>query len=97
METVYIAGKVTGLDYEIVTKKFNEAEIKLRKKGYNVVNPLRLANKWDKWHIAMRKCLSAMINECDAIYLLDNWNQDSKGAELEYKIANKLKFKLIEL
>ena len=90
---VYLSGKITGLDPEKTKTKFFAAEEMLREKGHKVINPMRLASPTEDWTWAMRKCIEAMM-ECNAIYLLPDWDQ-SKGATLEYEIANKLNFKLL--
>lgn len=89
---VYISGKVTGKDPEAVKKSFGDAEILLRSKGHKVVNPVKLCSSHDDWVFAMKKCIAALM-ECNAIYILDDWI-NSKGARIEYNLANQLNFKL---
>ena len=90
---VYISGKITGLNPQQTKEKFFAVEAMLREKGHKVVNPIRLANINDEWNYAMKKCIIGMM-ECNAIYLLPDWI-DSKGARIEYDLANKLNFKLL--
>ena len=76
---IYIAGKITGLkDYK---DHFNKAEAELTKKGYKCMNPSILPEGFP-WEIYMPICY-AMIDACNAIYMLKNWI-DSKGAKLEF-------------
>lgn len=90
---VYIAGKISDLPEGPVFVKFNAIEYKLQRKGHTVVNPLRLcSNKWH-WEKCMKICLTELMN-CDAIYLLPDWC-DSRGARLEYHIAQELKLKVL--
>ena len=91
---VYISGKVTGLDIEIAKQSFEEAETKLIELGYVVINPLKLPNNHDKkWESYMRVCIINLAL-CDAIYMLDGW-ENSKGANLEYYLAYELKIKVL--
>ena len=83
---VYICGKITGEQIAVVTAKFGAAGVKLLAVGYKPVNPLEVVNDWKKpWPDAMKLCIKALM-DCDAIYLLPDWN-DSKGATLERYIA----------
>jgi nucleoside 2-deoxyribosyltransferase len=91
---IYISGKITGLTIEEATEKFEDAEIMLKEKGYEVVNPMKLEHNHDKtWESYMREDLKAML-DCDGIYILDNW-KSSEGAKLEIAIALRLGFKTI--
>lgn len=79
---VYIAGKVTGLpNYK---EHFDKAEKELIAKGHLVMNPSVLPQGWD-WEDYLPICY-AMIDVCDVVYMLNNW-QDSKGANLELACA----------
>lgn len=87
---VYIAGKINGLpNYR---HRFVKAEYKLMYDGYTkIMNPAVLGEEFN-YEAYMPICLS-MLDQCDAIYLLDNW-KDSQGARLEYEYA-KLQGKII--
>lgn len=83
---VYISGPITGLLYEEVEKAFNEAEVRLQERGYEVVNPLKNGlPRESTWNEHMRADLKLLL-DCDAIYMLDGWN-NSKGAMIELKLA----------
>lgn len=85
MAKVYVSGKITGLeDYE---KHFNDAEKKLKLLGHKVMNPAALAKGFE-WDDYMPICF-AMINACDMVYMLPNW-EDSKGAKLEKHYAESM-------
>lgn len=61
-----------------------------------VFNPIRLVEEfgWDEdWKFYMKICMSELIY-CDGIYMLSGW-EDSRGARIEYAIAQELGLKLI--
>jgi hypothetical protein len=91
---IYIAGKVTGLPPAAVKQKFAKAEDEMKAKGYEVYNPVTIVgNPNEDWYIAMRKCLTALL-ECDTILLLKDW-RSSSGACLEFNLATQLKFTIV--
>ena len=85
---IYIAGKVTGEDIKACKEKFSKAEFILRRKGYHTINPLRLCPPDSNWESAMKMCIRNLI-ECDAIYMLNDW-EESRGAKVEHYIATQL-------
>lgn len=87
-QTVYIAGKVTGLSYLDALTKFMKAEAKLLQAGYHVINPMYLVHKDAEWKEAMRICLS-VLPHADHIFLLHDWNE-SEGAMWERETALRL-------
>jgi hypothetical protein len=96
MEKVYISGKITGLPISEVEKKFNDAEMLLLKNGYSVANPMSLPHLHNKsWVSYMKEDIAAMM-KCEAILLLPDYIE-SKGALIEYDLANKLGFKIMFL
>lgn len=90
MDKVYIAGKITGL--ENYKEKFADAEKELAEKGYLCMNP-SILNEGFEWKEYMHICLS-MLDVCNTIYLLDNWQQ-SEGAKTELQYAIKKNKKII--
>ena len=81
---LYIAGKITdNPDYK---QQFKEAEEYLKQKGHTTMNPAVLPAGFEH-HQYMEICYK-MIDACDGIYLLRNW-QDSKGAKMENEYARK--------
>lgn len=88
---LYIAGKVTGRDFEAAEKQFWNKQIELSK-NYRVVNPIKtvwLATMQDKsWEATMQFLIPHLV-ECDILYLMKGW-QGSKGAELERDIMKSL-------
>jgi hypothetical protein len=93
MKKAYIAGKITGLPIDRVSKKFNDAERFLINQGYQVINPIKINLPDTEWNEAMRKCIGELV-KCDIIYTLPCWRK-SKGARLEVKIAKQLGLKNI--
>ena len=91
---VYIAGKITGLkDYQ---NKFWVAKMILERQGHLVMNPAVLPAGFD-YEDYMKICF-AMIDVCDAVYMLSNW-RDSPGAirEYEYAKGKKIMFEGVEV
>lgn len=82
---VYVAGKIRGdKNYKA---KFEKAEHHLKTLGYYVMNPAVLPPSGFSHGEYMKICL-AMIEVCDAVYMLPDWRK-SKGARTEYKFASK--------
>lgn len=96
---IYIAGKVTGLPYDEVKCKFENAKAELFKRHESiviaVVDPLASVLPDETWPNAMRICISLLMR-CDAIALLPDWNQ-SRGATLERQLALTLGMEVIHL
>lgn len=99
---VYISGKITGDDN--YRGKFAMAERRLSRDGYNVLNPVKEADRLDRLHQAMgraaptwseymRKCL-LVIRDAHEVYMLRDW-QESRGARLEHHIASELGINIV--
>ena len=81
---VYVAGPITNTpDYK---QYFAAAEKRLRDAGHVTMNPAVLGYGFT--HSEYMHVCFAMIDVCDAVYMLDGW-QDSKGACMEYEYALK--------
>lgn len=80
---IYISGPMRGVDnYDTL---FRAAEMKLKEGGHNVANPADL----DLDGLTREQMLNvylAFLDLCDAIYLLDDW-EESCGANREYGYA----------
>lgn len=91
---VYLAGKVTGEDFNAVKAKFAKKQKELEALGYKVINPVTAINNLNlNWTKAMKYCID-MVSRCDAIYLMADW-KESTGAKIEYLVADK--FGLVKL
>ena len=83
---VYIAGKITGLDREVTNAKFDYAKQFLEQQGHEVLIPtvlpvLTSMSQENYMHICF-----AMIDVCDAVFMLSDWQQ-SIGARMELQYA----------
>lgn len=94
---IYIAGKVTGEDFEVCFQKFLRAENRIRLNEPNaiILNPMRFVKKDSDWESAMRLCLRK-LSKCDALYALEDWHE-SKGARLEVDIFYKMGLQLYNM
>ena len=90
---IYIAGQMAGLEEKEYKKLFNEAERKLRKEGYEVMNPSRFEHATDDWGVIMIQDLN-VLRQCSAIYMLSNW-KSSNGATIEFKFASAINLEII--
>lgn len=86
---VYISGAITNdFNYK---EKFKQAEEKLLKMGHAVLNPTVIPPIFShKEHMHIDY---AMIDICDALYMLKDW-ESSKGAKVEYRYAIENKKKI---
>lgn len=95
-QRVYVAGPMSGLP-DLNYPAFNETAARLRAKGWHVENPAENpephVDVGCHWTAYMRMGISQLMT-CHAIYLLPGWEQ-SKGAALEYLIAQRLGIKVM--
>lgn len=89
---VYIAGPMTGMP-NFNRRAFRIAEQMLRNLGFRPVNPAMLPI--DLPDEAYMPICKAMLEQCQAIYLLTGWEQ-SKGALQEMQWAMELGLKKLE-
>lgn len=99
---IYISGKVTGYDEAACRARFIEAEKEIESRGHEAFNPYSVieglincnwVSKDDRKEI-MRTLVSLLVKECDAIYMLDGWNE-SVGAIQEYEVARIMGIKVL--
>lgn len=91
--TVFISGKVSGLEYYTAYAQFANAERILQQMGYHPINPMRLCKKHWSWLRCMIVCLWR-IALCSKFHQLPNW-EDSRGARIEYKWAKLLRKRIL--
>lgn len=82
---VYISGRVSGLPYEDVRRKFARVEAELRASNFMPVNPLDHVSAGISPAEAMKHLVPILL-ECDAILLLSDW-EFSEGARIEAELA----------
>lgn len=104
----YIAGKVSGLNFEGVIKKFKAKAVELYNNDYTVVNPVArlLTLNFSRMRMdeeplteaANRKEIMGIclydLSQCDELHLLHDW-QESRGAQMEYDFACQNGIKII--
>lgn len=86
---IYIAGRVSGIEYEEAFLNFTKAEMYWSCKGYDVVNPTKLCNKEWGWWRCMAVCLWNLF-KCKYAYFMPNYVY-SKGARIELFFAKLLR------
>ena len=91
---IYIAGKITGDDRADVLQKFFNAENELKKQGHSVFVPCVLPDYPDVPHEDYMHICYAMIDICDAVFMLADWQQ-SPGARQELEYARDWKKEII--
>lgn len=99
---VYICGKITGLEPNVVWDKFFKAEELMKSFGLEVVNPLRVhginsledyyAHEKREWHMYLREDIAELV-KCGRLYAMKCWVH-SDGAKLELHIAESLGIKI---
>lgn len=91
-EVIYVAGPMTGLpDFNFPA--FHSMSARLRELGFIVLSPAEHNHGFGKpWQFYMREALSLLL-KCDSVIMLEGWN-NSKGAKLEWHIAQALQMKI---
>ncbi len=97
MKKVYISGPISGLDREEYMARFAFAELLMKKEGYKVLNPTRLAPCREPWLYKLLGYKLTLLYDlwhlmrCTHIFMLPGWT-DSKGSSIEYQVS--LAFKI---
>ncbi len=87
MARIFISGGISGV--ENYKERFDKVEEQLRRSGFAVVNPANLPKvlpESETTHEEYMKVCLKILSMCDAICMLDNWEQ-SRGARQEYNYA----------
>lgn len=99
-KSIYISGKITGLDEQATRERFKKVQNELEEKGYEVANPFDGTDEFVKefgrslsWGGAIICCLIS-LKQCDEIYMLEGW-ADSPGARIERDFAIRLGLEVI--
>lgn len=83
---IYVAGKITGENRWEMKAKFTRTAEQLKREGNNPFVPCVLPDYPDVPHSDYMHICYAMIDVCDAVYMLADWQQ-SKGARMELQYA----------
>ena len=83
---IYIAGKITGETESDIQNKFFAAKTNLIRQGHKTMSPAVLTANQDFEHEDYMHICYAMIDVCDAVYMLSDW-QKSKGTRMELQYA----------
>lgn len=92
MTRIYIAGPCSGHP-DNNYPAFHAAAKVLRAEGWAVANPAEFSTS-AIWQECLRDCIRHLAG-CTHIYLLPGW-RFSRGARLEYQIAQELGMEIIE-
>ena len=88
---LYLSGPITGIP-NLNKEAFSSAAAALRAAGHQVINPHEIGQPSElllPWADYLRADLLAMLHDAQAVALLPHWT-DSRGARLEWHIANAL-------
>lgn len=83
---IYIAGKISGLDRKEMQVKFATASVNLKRQKHETFVPCVLPDYPDVPHEDYLHICYAMIDICEAVYMLSDWQQ-SIGARKELQYA----------
>jgi hypothetical protein len=84
MTKIYLSGPMTGLP-ELNYPAFHAEAKRLRRLGYEVINPAELSHPGETRADCLRRDVLALVF-CNTLALLPGW-QDSAGAAMEICIA----------
>lgn len=92
---IYVSGPMRGQDFDKVFDRFYKAEALLRNMGYDVINPLHIAQAMPFLsHEEYLQLDRSYIQLCDVIYLLAGW-QRSEGCRIELNWAKRNKLEVM--
>lgn len=96
---VYIAGPITGVE-NANRNGFYRMQDRLDDMGVDSYNPRSedvpvYCSPTDIQRVMMKISIHHLLNECDAIVLLEGW-ENSKGAEIEYLLGKYLSYAIYD-
>ena len=95
MKRIYLSGAMTGYP-DLNFPAFNAAAKELRAKGLDVANPAEIEPTGEKtWTNCMKADIKALC-DCCTVALLPGW-EDSKGANIEARLAINLGMRVVEI
>ena len=99
MKTIYLSGKMSGLEKSVYEKNFQNAELFYRACGYDVVNPCHISaevlkNKPNASYEDFMKADLKALAGCSHIAMLEGW-ETSCGAKREKAEAKRLGISVI--
>ena len=95
MKRIYLSGPMTGRP-EFNFPAFHAAASELRSRGMAVVNPAEIEPTGEKtWANCMKADIKALC-DCCTVALLPGW-EDSKGANIEARLAINLGMRVVEI
>ena len=105
IKRVYLSGRMSGLSSYIWWNRFRLAQFELEAKYGNVkvVNPADTViaqHPWLYWIVGYRFTMwydLRLLRRCDAIFMIGNDWQQSRGARLERMKAREWNIKILEL
>lgn len=93
---IYIIGKVTGLEPEMVKRKFDVYASRLRDSGFIPINPIEIVNDMNAdWHDAMRLCIPELM-KADGVHVQLDADNDSRGSSVEMSLCKALDIPMFE-
>lgn len=78
---VYISGKISELDSVEAKKNFIKAELRLKNQGHKVMSPKGIMDFAGFEHEDYMHVCKSMIDVCDAVYMLSNWQTSKRSRE----------------
>ena len=101
MISVYLSGKMTGLEKTVYEQNFQKAELFYRACGYDVVNPCHISaellkNKPNADYEDFMKADLKALSGCTHIAMLEGW-ETSNGARREKMEAERLGLEIMYL
>ena len=95
MKRIYLSGPMTGIPLDNYPA-FIAAAAELRKQGHVVTNPAEIKLHDEAgWEDYMKADIKAML-DCCTVALLPGW-EDSKGANIEARLALNLGMRVVEI